>query len=106
MWKYPGASSIRELLPCLVLKERGRDWLLELEREAPWKGSLWWKDAVNLQQHSWERAKRINILIELPCQFSCLLMVPPIRHTQPEARRQGTILVLSIEIRPSGGTQS
>lgn len=49
MSKYPEASGIRELLLCLVLKARGKEWLLELEREAPWKGSVWWKDVVNLQ---------------------------------------------------------
>lgn len=42
---------------------------------------------------------------ELPFHFSHLLMAPPIRHTQPEARRQGAILMLSTEIRPLGGTE-
>lgn len=32
-------------------------------------------------------------------------MVPPIRHSQPEARRQGAVLMLSIEIRTSGVTE-
>lgn len=41
MWKHPRARDVRELLPYLVLKERGKDWLLELEREATWKGYLW-----------------------------------------------------------------